>query len=56
MLIYFVNWTQAESIESTDSHDTKVYVKRRGTDCKNRHIFLNFNGIFDFSSGFVYGH
>ena len=25
---------------------TKVYVKTRGTDCKNRHIFLDFNGIF----------
>ena len=32
-------------------HITKVYVKSRGTDCKNCYISVRFNGIFDFSSG-----
>ncbi len=35
---------------------TKVYINLGGTDCKNRHIFLDFDGVLYFSSGFVSGH
>ncbi len=33
-----------------------MYVKLGGTDCKIGHIFLDFDGVHYFSSGFVYGH
>ena len=52
---YAQNW-RFEAFWPPLKNPIKVYFKTRDPDCKNRHIFLNFNGIFDISSGFVYGH